>query len=207
MIRVALIEDNLSYLKAMQALIGTRPDMLLVYTSENLLELGGLFYARPDVVMLDIDLPGINGIEGMKIIKEKLPQTGIFMLTVFEDDDKIFNSIKAGADGYLLKKDAPEKITEAITAVYNGESIMNGKIARKMLDYFNRAESRRHQELEQYHLTRRETEILNHLIDGKSYKQIAYECAISIQTLFSHTKNIYNKLDIHSRAEIAARFH
>lgn len=207
MIRVALIEDNLSYLKAMQALIGIRPDMLLVYTSENLLELGALFYAKPDVVMLDIDLPGINGIEGVKLIKEKLPQTGIFMLTVFEDEDKIFNSIKAGADGYLLKKDAPEKITEAIIAVYNGESIMNGKVARKMLDYFNRAGNRRHKELEQFHLTRRETEILNHLIDGKSYKQIADECAISMQTLFSHTRNIYNKLNIHSRAEIAAKFH
>jgi DNA-binding NarL/FixJ family response regulator len=206
MIRVALIEDNLSYMKAMQALVGTRPDMLLVYTSENLLEPGALFHARPDVVMLDIDLPGINGIEGVKLIKEKMPQTGVFMLTVFEDEDKIFSSIKAGADGYLLKKDAPEKITEAITAVHNGESIMNGKIARKMLDYFNRAENSRDKELEQFHLTRRETEILNHLISGKSYKQIAEECSISIQTLFSHTKNIYNKLNIHSRAEIAARF-
>jgi len=207
MIRIALIEDNLSYLKAMQVLVGTRPDMLLVHTSENLLELSALFHARPDVVMLDIDLPGINGIEGVKLIKEKLPQTGIFMLTVFEDEDKIFNSIKAGADGYLLKKEAPEKITEAITSVHNGESIISGKIARKMLDYFSRAESRRHKELEQYRLTRRETEILNHLIAGKSYKQIADECAISIQTLFSHTKNIYNKLNIHSRAEIAAKFH
>ncbi len=206
MIRVALIEDNLSYLKAMQALVGTRPDMLLVYTSDSLLELNALIRAAPDVVMLDIDLPGINGIEGVKMIKEKLPQTGVFMLTVFEDEDKIFNSIKAGADGYLLKKDAPEKISEAITAVYNGESIMNGKIARKMLDYFNRSEKRRHKELEQYHLTRRETEILHHLIAGKSYKQIADECGISIQTLFTHTKNIYNKLNIHSRAEIAAKF-
>lgn len=207
MIRVALIEDNQAYLKAMQALIGTRPDMLLVYTSEDLLEINGLIHAQPDVVILDIDLPGISGIEGVKMIKEKLPQTGVFMLTVFEDEDKIFTSIKAGADGYLLKKDSPEKITEAITAVYHGESMINGKIARKMLDYFNRAETHRNNELEKYHLTRRETEILNHLISGKSYKQIADQCSISIQTLFTHTKNIYNKLNIHSRAEIAARFH
>ncbi len=206
MIRVALIEDNLSYLKAMQALIGSRPDLLLGYTSENLLDIPALLNAKPDVVILDIDLPGINGIAGVSIIKEKLPTASIFMLTVFEDEDKIFNSIKAGADGYLLKKDSPEKIIEAIYAVYNGESIINGTIARKMLDYFNRKENGHSKDLEQYKLTKRETEILHLLISGKSYKQIADECNISVQTLFSHTKNIYNKLNIHSRAEIAARF-
>lgn len=207
MIRVALVEDNISYLKAMQALIGTQQDMLLAYTAENLLDIDGLFNAAPDVVILDIDLPGISGIEGTGMIRQKLPDTGIFMLTVFEDEEKIFGSIKAGADGYLLKKDTPEKITEAIKAVYNGESIMNGKIARKMLDYFNRKEGSRQQQLEQYNLTKREKEILELLIAGKSYKQIADTCCISMQTMFSHTRNIYNKLNIHSRAEIAAKFH
>lgn len=206
MIRVALIEDNLSYLKAMQALIGSRPDLLLGYTAENLLDIPALLNAKPDVVILDIDLPGISGIEGATIIKEKLPNTSVFMLTVFEDEDKIFNSIKAGADGYLLKKDSPEKIIEAIYAVYNGESIINGTIARKMLDYFNKKENGHSKDLEQYKLTKREMEILQLLIAGKSYKQIADVCNISVQTLFSHTKNIYNKLNIHSRAEIAARF-
>ena len=206
MIRVALIEDNLSFLKAMQALIGSRPDLLLGYTAENLLDIPAMLNAKPDVVILDIDLPGINGIEGVRIIKEKLPDTSVFMLTVFEDEDKIFNSIKAGADGYLLKKDSPEKIIEAIYAVYNGESIINGTIARKMLDYFNNKENGHRKDLDQYKLTKREMEILQMLIGGKSYKQIADECNISVQTLFSHTKNIYNKLNIHSRAEIAARF-
>ena len=152
-------------------------------------------------------MPGINGIEGIKIIKQELPEAGIFMLTVFEDEEKIFNSIKAGADGYLLKKDPPDKIIEAIKAIYNGESIMNGKIARKMLEYFKFKESNRQKELERYDLTRREKEILELLINGKSYKQIADVCSISMHTLFTHTKNIYNKLNIHSRAEIAAKFH
>lgn len=206
MIRVALIEDNLSYLKAMQALIGSRSDLLLVYTGEDLKNIDMLCQSTPDVIILDIDLPGINGIEGVRILREKKIDAGIFMLTVFEDDDKIFNAIKAGADGYLLKKDNPEKIIEAIETVYRGESIINGKVARKMLDYFTGREASKQKELEQYNLTKREKEILQMLIAGKSYKVIADECNISLQTLFSHTKNIYNKLNIHSRAEIAAKF-
>ena len=130
MIRVGIVEDNLSYLKALQALIGSQPDLLLVYTGENLQDINALVNALPDVVILDIDLPGMSGIDGVVDIKEKLPGTGVFMLTVFEDDEKIFNSIKAGADGYLLKKDTPEKIIEAVNAIYLGESIINGKIAK-----------------------------------------------------------------------------
>lgn len=207
MIRVAIVEDNLSYLKAMQVLISSQPDLLMVYTAENLSMMDALYEAEPDVVILDIDLPVRTGIEGVKLIKEHLPEAGVFMLTVFEDEDKIFSSIKAGALGYLLKKDPPEKIVEAIKGIYNGESIMNGKIARKMLEFFSRKESDRQQKLEQFKLTKREKEILQLLIDGKAYKQIADICSISLQTLFSHTRNIYNKLNIHSRAEIAARFH
>ena len=206
MIRVAIVEDNISYLKAMQELIGNQPDMLIVYTAENLLEMKALYHTEPDVVILDIDLPGRSGIEGVRLIKEALPRAGVFMLTVFEDEDKIFNSIKAGAQGYLLKKDPPQKIIEAIQGICNGESILNGKIARKMLEFFSRKEGNRQQELEQFKLTKREKEILQLLIDGKAYKNIADICNISLQTLFTHTRNIYNKLNIHSRAEIAARF-
>ena len=207
MIRVVIVEHNLSYLKAMQVLISSQPDLLLVYTAENLSMMDALYEAEPEVVILDIDLPERTGIEGVKLIKEHLPEAGVFMLTVFEDEEKIFNSIKAGALGYLLKKDPPEKIVEAIKGIYNGESIMNGKIARKMLEFFSRKESDRQQKLEQFNLTKREKEILQLLIDGKSYKHIADICNISLQTLFTHTRNTYNKLNIHSRAEIAAKFH
>lgn len=207
MIRVAIVEDNISYLNAMQELIGNQPDMLMVYTSEDLSEIETLYQVEPDVVILDIDLPVRSGIEGVKLIKEALPRAGVFMLTVFEDEDKIFSSIKAGAQGYLLKKDPSDKIIEAIHGIYNGESMLNGKIARKMLEFFSRKEGDRQQELEQFKLTKREKEILQYLIDGKAYKKIADICNISLQTLFTHTRNIYNKLNIHSRAEIAARFH
>ncbi len=207
MIRVAIIEDNLSFMKAMQVLISSQPDMLLVYTSDNLIDADALCHANPDVVIMDIDLPIKSGIEGVKMLKKNLPSAGVFMLTVFEDEEKIFDSVKAGALGYLLKKDSPEKIIEAIHAVQNGESIMNGKIARKLLEYFSQKEKARSQLLDEYDLTRREKEILQLLIDGKSYKMIADTCTISMHTLFTHTRNIYNKINIHSRAEIAAKFH
>jgi DNA-binding NarL/FixJ family response regulator len=207
MIRVAIVEDNISFMKAMQVLISNQPDMLMVYTADNLNDAEALYHAAPDVVIMDIDLPFKSGIEGVKMLKENLPDTAVFMLTVFEDEEKIFDSIKAGAQGYLLKKDPPEKIIEAIHAVYNGESMMNGKIARKMLDYFSAKEKNRTQQLDEYNLTKREKEILQLLIDGKSYKIIADTCHISMHTLFTHTRNIYNKLNIHSRAEIAAKFH
>ena len=207
MIRVGIVEDNLSYLKALQVLIGSQPNLLLVYSGENLQDMDALLHALPDVVILDIDLPGMSGISGVAEIKEKLPGTGVFMLTVFEDDEKIFNSIKAGADGYLLKKDTPGKILEAVNAIYKGESIINGRIAKKVLEYFSNKEKSRQQMLDEYKLTKREKEILQMLIDGTSYKMIADGCSITIDTLFSHTKNIYNKLNIHSRAEIAAKFH
>ena len=207
MIRVAIVEDNQAYLKALQALISSQPDFLLVYSAESFSRMESLYETEPDVIILDIDLPSINGIEGAKLIKENLPIARVLMLTVFDDEEKIFNSIKAGALGYLLKKDPPEKIVEAIKTIYKDESIMNGRIARKMLDYFTRKENNHQKELEQYHLTKREKEVLQLLIDGKSYKQIAGYCNISMHTLFTHSRNIYNKLNIHSRAEIAAKFH
>jgi len=207
MIRVAVIEDSVPFMKAMQVLISNQQDMLLVYTSDNLADENALYNAIPDVVIMDIDLPLKSGIEGVKMLKENLPSANVFMLTVFEDEERIFDSIKAGALGYLLKKDAPEKIIEAVHAVHNGESIMNGRIARKMLEYFIQKEKSRAQQFDEYDLTRREKEILELLIDGKSYKIIADICNISMHTLFTHTRNIYNKLNIHSRAEIAAKFH
>jgi DNA-binding NarL/FixJ family response regulator len=207
MIRVAVIEDSIPFMKAMQVLISNQQDMLLVYTSDSLIDANALYNAIPDVVIMDIDLPLKSGIEGVKMLRENLPTANVFMLTVFEDEERIFDSIKAGALGYLLKKDAPEKIIEAVHAVHAGESIMNGRIARKMLDYFTKKEKSRAEQFDEYDLTRREKEILELLIDGKSYKIIADICNISMHTLFTHTRNIYNKLNIHSRAEIAAKFH
>ena len=206
MIRVAIVEDNFSFMKALHVLLGTNQDMLIVFSADNLNDIDTLYAIKPDVVIMDIDLPLMSGIEGAKKLREHVPSVAVLMLTVFEDEDKIFESLKAGALGYLLKKDPPEKIVEAIYTVHRGESIMNGKIARKILDFFSGREQSREKQLEEFNLTKRETEILNMLIQGKSYKTIADRCNISMHTLFTHSRNIYNKLNIHSRAEIAAKF-
>ena len=126
------------------------------------------------------------------------------MLTVFEDDEKIFGAIKAGANGYLLKKDSPQKILDAIKELSEGKSSMNGLIAKKVMEYFHK--KKLIPKIEDFHLSRREQEILELLIEGLTYKEIAARCFISPETMNSHVKNIYQKLNVHSRAEATARF-
>ncbi len=205
-IRLAIIEDNVAYRTALQTYITTVNDIQIVYIDGSVKELIKNSVLQPDVVMMDIDLGKESGIEGVQKVKEVFPLTGVFMLTVFEDEDKIFQSIKAGALGYLLKKDAPEKIVDAIHKIYNGESVMNGQIARKVLDYFSKPPVAALPDLKAYNLTKREKEILGLLMDGLSYKEICARCFISIDTLNSHIRKVYTKLNVHSRSEIAARF-
>jgi DNA-binding NarL/FixJ family response regulator len=154
---------------------------------------------------MDIDLGTESGIESVEKVRAMFPETGVFMLTGFDDEEMIFKSIKAGALGYLLKKDAPEKIVEAIRNINKGESVMNGQVARKLLNYFS-SQKEPKAGFEDYHLTKRENEIFLLLMDGLSYKEIAAKCFISIDTLNSHIRKVYTKLNVHSRSEIAAKF-
>jgi DNA-binding NarL/FixJ family response regulator len=126
------------------------------------------------------------------------------MLTVFEEDEKIFAAIRAGANGYLLKKDSPQKILDAIKELNDGKSSMNGLIAKKVMEYFHKKKLL--PKVEDFHLSKREHEILELLIEGLTYKEIATKCFISPETMNSHIKNIYQKLNVHSRAEATARF-
>lgn len=206
MIRVCIIEDNTAYRNALKLLISKDAAIEIVFISDRLDEIQSIAKNMvPDVYILDIDLPVISGIAGIKLIKDINPDAGILMLTVFEDEEKIFQSIKAGALGYLLKKDPPEKIINAIRAIHAGESIMNGQIARKILNYFSKEVAAK-PSVADYNLTKRETEILQLLIDGLSYKDIAAKCFISLDTVFSHIRKIYTKLKVNSRSEISARF-
>jgi len=206
MIRLCIIEDNTAYRNALQLFISIVPDFEIVCIQDRINGIQGIAKnLKPDVYILDIDLPVTSGIEGIRLIKEVNPDAGILMLTVFEDEEKIFRSIKAGALGYLLKKDPPEKIISAIRAIHAGESIMNGQIARKILNYFTK-EVPPKPSIGDYNLTKRETEILELLINGLSYKEIAASCFISLDTVFSHIRKIYSKLKVNSRSEIAARF-
>jgi len=153
---------------------------------------------KPQVVVMDIEMPGRSGIEATRMIKEINPQIQILMQTIFEDDEKIFESICAGASGYILKNTAPVRILEAIQEVSEGGSPMSPSIARKMLNLFQRQNKPDDQ---QYDLSEREREVLGCLVKGMSYKMIADACFISLDTVKFHLKNIYTKLHVNSKSE------
>ena len=203
-IRVTIFEDNKS----------RRESLSMLILSDIKLELAGAFTDcshvvedikrnHPHVVLMDIQMPKVSGIEGVKLIKQIFPEIKILMQTVFEDDDKVFDSLRNGASGYILKKAAPEKIIEAIKDIYNGGSPMTPSIASKMLRFFN--EAYQTQAPDDFHLSVREKEILALLVDGLSYKMIADKCAISIFTVNAHVRKIYEKLHVHSATEAIAK--
>lgn len=205
MIRAAIVEDDPRYLELLRTILASSDKVIPVLALGTCVDIvREVRNTAPQVVIMDINLPGKSGIEGLEELKHEFPEIKVLMLTVFEDEDKIFAAIKSGADGYLLKKDSPQKVLDSIQDVYDGKSSINGIIARKVLEYFQRTTLVRNPE--EYNLTRRENEILEHLIEGLSYKEIADRCCISIQTLNSHIKNIYNKLGVHSRGEASAKF-
>ena len=157
----------------------------------------------PDVVLMDINLPKMNGIECVRQLKALIPSTQILMLTVYEDSDKIFNSLLAGASGYLLKRTPQAEILEAVADVHRGNSPMTGHIARKVVQYFNQ---RGGLGAEVEKLSPREREVLEHLARGVPYKEIADVLSVSIDTVRVHIKGIYTKLHVHSRGEAVAKY-
>jgi DNA-binding NarL/FixJ family response regulator len=156
----------------------------------------------PDVLLSDIGLPGISGTEGVKLFKEKFPSTAVIMLTVYRDDEKIFRSICNGASGYILKKESPTRILEAIREVHAGGAPMSAEIASRVLDAFRALSPRQSTDAG---LTRREEEILNELVKGNSYKSAADHLNISIHTVRFHIRSIYEKLHVHSKSEAVAK--
>jgi len=157
----------------------------------------------PDVVLMDINLPKMNGIECVRQLRVLAPSVQVLMLTVYEDSDKIFNSLLAGASGYLLKRTPQSEILQAIADVHAGKSPMSGHIARKVVQYFNQ---RGRDDTELDKLSKREREVLEHLAQGMPYKEIADVLAVSIDTVRIHIKGIYTKLHVHSRGEAVAKF-
>jgi len=156
----------------------------------------------PDVILMDINLPKMNGIECVRQLKALIPSAQILMLTVYEDSDKIFNSLLAGASGYLLKRTPQAEILDAVAEVHRGNSPMTGHIARKVVQFFNQ---RGGAGAEVEKLSHREREVLEHLARGVPYKEIASELAVSIDTVRVHIKGIYGKLHVHSRGEAVAK--
>jgi len=159
--------------------------------------------AVPEVVLMDIHLPGMSGIECVRRLKSELPQIQIVMLTVYEDSDQIFQSLRAGASGYLLKRTPSAKILEAIREVQAGGSPMNSHIARKVVQFFNQV-SKPASHLET--LSDREKEVLDLLSRGQLYKQIADNLGITLDTVRKHLQSIYHKLHVHSRTEAVVKY-
>ena len=155
---------------------------------------------KPDVVLMDIDMPGESGIRGVSMVKEARPETAVIMYTVFEDDEKLFQCLCAGANGYLLKKTAPEKLFEAIREVMEGGAPMSPSIAKKVISSFQTPST-----IRAYGLTARELEVLQHLAKGYSTKLMAAELDMAFNTVRSHLKNIYAKLHVNCGKEAIAK--
>ncbi|HKB87940.1 MAG TPA: response regulator transcription factor [Ignavibacteriaceae bacterium] len=155
----------------------------------------------PDVILLDIGLPGMSGVEGIQHIKSISPNTAVIIQTVHDDNENVFNSLTAGASGYILKTSSKEKIIESIDEVMQGGAPMNGQIAKKVLDVFKNLSA----PVKEYQLTERETEVLHSLVEGKTKRQIADVLYLSYHTVDNHIRNIYSKLHVHSRTAAVAK--
>ncbi|RYY43214.1 MAG: response regulator transcription factor [Chitinophagaceae bacterium] len=204
MIAVSVIDNNLPYRTTLTIYLEKVPGISVVFTGSSLSELPQMQKAKPSVVIIDIDLSE-PGREAVQQVKGILPEAAILVLTTQEDKENIFASLTAGAIGYLLKTESPKTILAAIRSVHRGEAVFNGSVARQILTYFQKPVNSL-PGIGAYNLTPREQEILVLLMDGLSYKDIAAKCFVSIDTVNSHIRKIYAKLNVRSRAEIAARF-
>lgn len=204
MIKVGIVEDERRYWDFLKTVLEQADGITVAYMADNCLDLvNEIKFKQLDVIIMDINLPRKSGIEAVIEIKQRWPNMKIIMFTVYDDDENVFNAIKAGAIGYILKYEIG-KVPEAIKEVYGGRAFINGYLAQKILTYFH--EKSNMPSVEEYNLTPKEKEILHLLVKGLAYKQIAGSLNISPETINSHIKNIYKKLNVHSRSEIAAKF-
>lgn len=194
MIHVAIVEDDKDICQTLALIIDGTPGYSCQKTFHDCESaIPVLITYRPDVVLMDINLPGMSGIEGAKKLKTALPDLDILMLTVQADDHSVFESLRAGATGYLIKSTPPAELLQAISEVFEGGAPMSSQIARKVLQSFRPTS--------ESPLSERETEILRQLCDGQNYKVIAENLFVSGHTIRTHIKNIYQKLHVNSRAE------
>ena len=203
MIKVAVFDDNKPRRELLQMLLNSTAGMECTGAFEDCRNvIKNIVQNIPDVVLMDIDMPHVNGIEGLQLIRKQFPEVKILMQTVFEDDDKIFTAICAGADGYILKKTPPAKLIDAISEAMGGGAPMTPTVARQVLQLFN---NRNRKSATDFNLTDREHEILSMLVQGLSYKMIADRCSVSYSTVNSHITHIYEKLHVKSGTEAVAK--
>ena len=202
-IKVIIFDDNDSLRDSVTMLLRDTADFTLAGSYSHCLDVTeNIRNTKPDVVIMDIDMPGMNGIEGVKLIRKNFPTVQVLMLTVFDDDEKVFAAIKAGAGGYILKNAEPENLLHAISEVYNGGAPMTPGIARKVLHQFQTILP---EEQKDYGLSVREKEVLALLVEGLSYKMIAGKLKIIYDTVRAYMKKIYEKLHVASMTEAVAK--
>ena len=204
---VAIVEDNAALGSGLRKIVESAADFrcLGVWTSaEEALKKVDAF--RPQVVLMDINLPGMSGIEATARIKRFLPEIQVIMVTVYRDYDQIFAALKAGASGYLLKRSTPEEVRQAIRDVRSGGAPMSAEIARRVVEAFHQPLKSPEAEAQEVKLSKRETEILELLTKGLANKEIADRLGISVETVRVHLRRVYEKLHVHSRTEAAMKF-
>jgi DNA-binding NarL/FixJ family response regulator len=203
MIRIIIVEDNKTIRDGLALLINATEGLKCVAKykdCESMLQ--EVKQDEPDLILMDIGLPGMSGIEGIKKVREIFPDILVLILSVYEDDDNIFDALCAGACGYLIKKTPPARLIEAIQEAHEGGSPMSAHIARKVVGYFQ--QNVKNFDNVDINLSDREKEILASLSKGNSYKMIADSSSISIDTVRYHIRNIYKKMHVHSQSEAVA---
>lgn len=200
-VSVGIVEDHEEFRQSLVFLVTSFKDYSVIWSCGSVEEAMENVVA-PDVLLLDINLPRMTGLEAIPLIKGRWTQTKTIMLTILEDEYNIMTAIKNGADGYILKKTNPQKILEAIQQVYEGGAALTPMVAKQVLSFFNPPQKK-----EPLHnvLTRRENEILSYIVSGITNERIASELFISTQTVRNHIKNIYEKLQVHSKAQVVAK--
>ena len=203
MIKILLYEDNPQLREGLTMLLNGTTGFKVLAGFKNCNNVADEVEAfRPDVVLMDIDMPGTNGLQGLKLIRQRNTEVKVLMITVFDDNKNVFEALKSGANGYILKKTPPAKLLEYIQDVESGGAPMTSSIAAKVLKMFSEIQVPASQD---YNLSEREKTVLQFLVNGYSYKMIAAEMFIAIDTVRSHIKKIYEKLQVNSKSEAVAK--
>jgi DNA-binding NarL/FixJ family response regulator len=202
-LRVALIEDRREIRAGLQALIGGTEGFACTDAFGSMEEALPALTARPpDVVLVDIGLPGMSGIEGLRLLRQRHADLPMLMLTVYDDDERIFDALCAGASGYLLKKTAPARLLDSLREAAAGGSPMSPEVARRVIALFREV---RPPAQADYDLTPHERRLLGMLVEGHNYKTAALELGVSVNTVSFHVRHVYQKLQVHSRSEAVAK--
>jgi DNA-binding NarL/FixJ family response regulator len=205
-LRIIIFDDSRNVRESVEMLLSTTEDMEFAAGFESCKDLlKEIALLRPDVVLMDIDMPSMSGIDAVRLLRTKFPVLPVLMLTGFEDDEKVFDSICAGANGYVLKNANMESLIQYISEVYHGGAPMTPVIARKVLNQFSKLQPAKSVQDEFKSLSSREKEVLNLLVKGKSYKMIADELFIGFETVHSHVSRIYKKLQVSSVVEAVSK--